>query len=445
MKFGLDAIAAAVKLSVRYINDRQLPDKAIDLIDEAAARLKVKNQSVDPDTMAIETKVHEINQQKDTAIQQMNVIEIARLRDKENTLLDELQKRLQNETPAQVTLIDEDMIADVLSKWMKIPVTKVTETESDKLIHLEEELHKRIVGQNDAIVTIARAMRRSRTGLKDPKRPIGSFLFMGPTGTGKSETSKALTECMFGDEKNMIRLDMSEYQESYTTSKLIGSPPGYVGYDDGGNLAERVRRHPHSVVLFDEIEKAHPDVYNTLLQILDEGHLTDSHGHKVDFKNTIIIMTSNVGSRAINEAKKTMGFASKRDAEFEYNKMHEMMMQDLKKRFRPEFINRIDDIVVFHQLTQEDTRAIADIMINQIVKRLEDREIKIEITDEARNFLASSGFDPQYGARPLRRTIQRMIEDMLAEEILYGRIKIGDQVMISLNGTELKFNVQEHA
>ncbi len=425
MKITDEAIDAAVKLSSRYIADRYLPDKAIDLIDEAASRVRLHAYTAPPDLQEQEKKLKELEQEKASAVNAQEFERAASLRDKEKQLREELeeQKRLWEEKNAHSSsTVGPEDIAQIVSSWTGIPVVQLTEEESERLLKMEDILHKRLVGQDDAVKAVARAIRRGRVGLKDPKRPIGSFIFLGPTGVGKTELCKALAEAMFGDENAMIRLDMSEYMEKHTVSKLVGSPPGYVGYDEGGQLTERVRRKPYSVVLFDEIEKAHPDVFNMLLQILDDGRLTDSQGRKVDFKNTIIIMTSNVGARLITDKEKGLGFQTQEDAGEDYNKITELVMGELKNTFRPEFLNRVDDIIVFHQLNEENIKEIAVRMLDGLKKRLQSLDISISFTDQAITEIAKQGFDPVYGARPLRRAIQSKIEDKLSEEMLEGKI-----------------------
>ena len=426
-----EAIEEAVKLSVRYINDRFLPDKAIDLIDEASSRVKMRTYTRPDNLKDLEEKIEELEKEKDEAIRVQDFEKAASLRDKERAAKEKLEKEKQkweNKNNRVVTALTKEDIADVIASWTKIPVKKITQDENEKLKHLEEELHKRVVGQKEAVEAVAKAIRRGRVGLKDPSRPIGSFLFLGPTGVGKTELSKALSECLFGNEDSMIRIDMSEYMESHSVSKLIGSPPGYVGFDDGGQLTEKIRRKPYAVILFDEIEKAHPDVMNMLLQILEDGRLTDSQGRTVNFKNTVIIMTSNVGARAITD-KKTLGFAeinsNKEQSEKEYENVKKDVLAELKRQFRPEFINRIDDIVVFHKLVKEEIDQIIDIMLKQVSKRMEEQNLKIEIDPSVKELISNKGIDTNYGARPLRRAIQSMLEDKIAESILDGIIKPG--------------------
>ena len=426
-----EAIDAAVNLSVRYINDRFLPDKAIDLIDEAASRVKMRKYTRPENLKDLEEKIAELEKEKDEAIRLQDFEKAASLRDKEREAKEKLEKdkqKWENKNNRSVTTLTKEDIADVIASWTKIPVKKLTQDENEKLKHLEEELHKRVVGQKEAVEAVSKAIRRGRVGLKDPNRPIGSFLFLGPTGVGKTELSKALAENLFGNEESMIRVDMSEYMESHSVSKLIGSPPGYVGFDDGGQLTEKIRRKPYAVILFDEIEKAHPDVMNMLLQILEDGRLTDSQGRTVNFKNTVIIMTSNVGARAITD-KKALGFtevqSDKETADKEYESVKKDVMAELKKEFRPEFINRIDEIIVFHKLVQDEIDQIIDIMLKQVEKRMEEQNINIEIDKSVKKLISKKGIDTNYGARPLRRAIQSMLEDKIAESILDGVVKPG--------------------
>lgn len=429
------AIEAAVKLSDRYITERFLPDKAIDLIDEAASRLRLKTHTAPPDVKKLEEELENLKKEKEDAILCQEYEKAAEIRDREQKMKDMLEKEKgswQTHNEIHTDTVTEDDIASIISGWTGIPVKKLAEEEAERLLKMEETLHKRVVGQDEAVKSISKAIRRGRVGLKDPKRPVGSFIFLGPTGVGKTELCKALAETIFGDEKAMIRVDMSEYMEKHTVSKLIGSPPGYVGYDEGGQLTEKVRRKPYSVILFDEIEKGHPDVFNMLLQILEDGRLTDSQGRVVDFKNTLIIMTSNVGARTIVEPKR-LGFASAtEDAAKTYEDMKGNVMGELKRAFRPEFLNRIDDIIVFHPLQEEHIKQIVKIMLESLVKRMATKEIQIEFTEEAASHLAKQGFDPVYGARPLRRAIQSKVEDKLAEEILEGKIHSGDKIKVGI-------------
>lgn len=443
VKITDDALVAAVNLSDRYITDRYLPDKAIDLVDEAAAKVRIENLTTPPDLKELENELEKTTREKDDAIKVQNFEKAAELRDKEKNLkekLENLKNDWKNQNNFTSNTVSEPQIAAIVSKWTNIPVEKLTEKESERLLKLEEILHKRVIGQNEAINSISRAVRRARVGLKDPKRPIGSFIFLGPTGVGKTELSKALAEAMFGNENNMIRIDMSEYMEKHTVSRLVGSPPGYVGYEEGGQLTEKVRRNPYSVVLFDEIEKAHPDVFNILLQILEDGRLTDGKGKTVDFKNTIVIMTSNVGASTIKK-QKTVGFATSSDKEREdaYEKMKDNIMEELKHSFRPEFLNRIDDIIVFHQLEEEDLKAIVRLMLNTVTNRMKENDINISFEEDAEKLLTKEGFDPTYGARPLRRAITKIVEDKLSEEMLRGNVKAGDKVVVKTEDNELKF------
>ena len=429
VKISDEAIEAAVKMSVRYINDRFLPDKAIDLIDEAASRAKLKTYT-EPDSLKkILEQIEEVEKDKEEAVHMQKFEKAASLRDKQKELKEKYekeQKKWKNKNNKELINITEENIAEVISSWTGIPANKITEDENARLKNLEKTLHKRVIGQNEAVEAVAKAIRRSRVGLKDPNRPIGSFLFLGPTGVGKTELSKALAEGLFGDENAMIRLDMSEYMEPHSVAKLIGSPPGYVGFDEGGQLTEKIRRKPYSVILFDEIEKAHPDVMNMLLQILEDGRLTDSQGRTVNFKNSVIIMTSNIGARLITD-KKHLGFnqnqAETKDNEInkEYEDTKKEVMEALKKELRPEFINRIDEIIVFHKLTDSEINQIIDIMLKEVIDRLATQ--KVELEPQVKELIASKGIDKNFGARPLRRTIQSVLEDSLAEEILDGNIK----------------------
>ena len=430
VKISDEAIEAAVKMSVRYINDRFLPDKAIDLIDEAASRAKLKTYT-EPDSLKkLSEKIEDVEQEKEEAVKIQKFEKAASLRDKQKELKEKYekeQKKWKNKSNKELINITEENIAEVISSWTGIPANKITEDENVRLKNLEKTLHKRVIGQNEAVEAVAKAIRRSRVGLKAPNRPIGSFLFLGPTGVGKTELSKALAESLFGDENAMIRLDMSEYMEPHSVAKLIGSPPGYVGFDEGGQLTEKIRRKPYSVILFDEIEKAHPDVMNMLLQILEDGRLTDSQGRTVNFKNSVIIMTSNIGARLITD-KKQLGFSKNKDAKNnevnkEYEDTKKEVMEALKKELRPEFINRIDEIIVFHKLTDKEINQIIDIMLKEVIDRLATQKIKIELEPQVKELIASKGIDKNFGARPLRRTIQSVLEDRLAEEILDGNIK----------------------
>ncbi len=427
------AIEAAAKLSARYISDRFLPDKAIDLIDEACSKARMLSLTPPSELKDMEGRLNEIKKEKESAIASQEFERAASLRDKEKEFSDNLKmkkdewSKTTSESHTEIT--DED-IAMVLSAWTHIPVSKLGEDDAKRLLDLEKVLHERVVGQEDAVSAVARAIRRGRMGLKDPKRPIGSFIFLGPTGVGKTELSKALAEAMFADEDALIRVDMSEYMEKHSVSKLVGSPPGYVGFDEGGQLTEKVRRKPYSVILFDEIEKAHPDVFNIMLQILDDGILTDSQGKKVDFKNTVIIMTSNIGARKITDTAKSIGFSDSSKAS-DHEKIKESVLSELKKEFRPEFLNRIDEIIVFHKLSEDEIKEIAKLLLKSVKKRMESMEIKISFEDSLLSMIAKEGFDENYGARPLKRAIQSKVEDFLAEKMLSGEIKKGDEKVLS--------------
>jgi ATP-dependent Clp protease ATP-binding subunit ClpC len=430
-----EAIEAAAKLSHRYITDRFLPDKAIDLIDEAASRVRLKTVTAPPEIKELEDKINMLNKEKEEAIRTQEYEKAAKIRDEEQKIkeqLNNMKSKWEQNSFVKEKSVGPEEISQIVSLWTGIPVKKLEEEESERLLHLEEVLHQRVIGQDEAVEAVARAIRRARVGLKDPKRPIGSFIFLGPTGVGKTELTRALAEAMFGDESAMIRFDMSEYMEKHTVSRLVGSPPGYVGYEEGGQLTEKVRRKPYSVVLFDEIEKAHPDVFNILLQILEDGRLTDSKGRTVDFKNTVIIMTSNVGAKFIMK-QSTLGFMPAKNADTSsYEKMKESVLEELKKVFRPEFLNRVDDIIVFHQLTKDDIRKIIDIMIDELNKRLKENNIMLEFTDDAKEELLKEGFDVTYGARPLRRAIQKVVENELSELMLKGEVKSGDKLLVTV-------------
>lgn len=465
VKITDEAINVAVNLSVRYINDRFLPDKAIDLIDEAASKLKMKTYTRPEKLKELEEKISSIGKEKEEAILVQDFEKAAKLRDEESNLKEKLEKdnkKWENKTSKNVTILNDEDIAEVIASWTNIPVKKLTQDENEKLKNLEENLHKRVVGQNEAVEAVAKAIRRGRVGLKDPKRPIGSFLFLGPTGVGKTELSKALAECLFGNEDSMIRIDMSEYMEPHSISKLIGSPPGYVGFDEGGQLTEKVRRKPYTVLLLDEVEKAHPDVMNMLLQILEDGRLTDSQGRTVNFKNTVIIMTSNIGARAITD-RKTLGFTSftanisdnrkenmtskivngkeilenkeklekvKAEEKKQYESIKKDVMAELKREFRPEFINRIDEIIVFHKLNEDEIMQIIDILLKQVEKRLKQNDYEVRIDESVKKLIAKKGFDANYGARPLRRAIQSYVEDVISEAILNGSVRIDKPAVI---------------
>ncbi|MBE7063012.1 MAG: ATP-dependent Clp protease ATP-binding subunit [Ruminococcaceae bacterium] len=433
VKITDSALEAAAKLSARYITDRFLPDKAIDLMDEAASRTRLTTLTAPQELKDLEAQLNVVKAEKDEAIKNQEFEKAANLRDKEKELSDLLtaeRENWQKSNAIRTDTVTDEEIASIISDWTGIPVKRLAEEEGERLKNMEDILHRRVIGQNEAVSAAARAIRRGRVGLKDPKRPIGSFIFLGPTGVGKTELSKAIAEAIFGDEDAIIRVDMSEYMEKHTVSRLVGSPPGYVGYDEGGQLTEKVRRKPYSVVLFDEIEKAHPDVFNILLQILEDGILTDAQGRRVDFRNTIIIMTSNVGARQITE-RKQLGFGSAEEqAKTNYENIKGNVMGELKKAFRPEFLNRIDDIIVFHPLLQEDIEKIASLMLDTLKKRLLQNEITATFTDATISALAKEGFDPVYGARPLRRAIQSKLEDLFAEEMLDGKISAGDKVTV---------------
>ena len=431
-----EALAAAVNLSARYISDRYLPDKAIDLIDEAGSRVRLRHSAPPDDIKELEGKITATETAKEEAVIAQDFEKAAKLRDEISELKNKLENDKENWKQLGAARVTETEISEIISLWTGVPVTQLTKTESERLLALEEVLHGRIVGQDEAVQTLAKAIRRGRVGLKDPNRPIGSFIFLGPTGVGKTELCKALAEAMFGSENAIIRLDMSEYMEKHTVSRLIGSPPGYVGFDEGGQLTEKVRKKPYSVVLFDEIEKAHPDVFNILLQILDDGILTDSQGRRVDFKNTVIVMTSNIGARLITDKKKSLGFGMNDSVEEDYNSVKATVLSELKKAFRPEFLNRIDDTVVFHKLTAENIEKIAEKMLKGLAKKLEALGINAVFEQSAIEAIAKEGFDEIYGARPLRRAIQSKIEDTLSEQMLEGKITGGDKVSITFENGE---------
>ena len=416
----------------RYISDRFLPDKAIDLIDEAGSRMRVYRKPLDPEKQTIADKLKNLREQKIDAVQSQLYEKAAQIRDQEKVLLDEISSVDQASQSEIEMVIDEEEIAEVLAQWTGIPVHRLTQEETARLLDMETELHKRIIGQEEAISAVSKAIRRTRSGLKDPKRPSGSFIFLGPSGVGKTETAKTLAEFLFGDEDSLIQIDMSEYMEKHTVSRLIGSPPGYVGYDEGGQLTEAVRRKPFSIVLLDEVEKAHPDVFNTLLQILEDGRLTDAQGRTVDFKNTIIIMTSNLGTK---DFAKNIGFSNLSETD-NYEKMKAKVGEELKRYFKPEFLNRIDETIVFHELTLDEVKEIVDLMLDRVHEQLKNSDLEIVLSDEAKEFLAKEGYDKEFGARPLRRSIQRMLEDPLSEELLKGKYKAGSTIVVSLNENE---------
>ena len=440
-----EALEAAVKMSVRYINDRFLPDKAIDLIDEAASKVQLSGYQASSEIEDLSREIQEILREKERAIKTgyLSLAKECQEKQKEaEARLEQLQVKEEKKNQRKSGKVDEKAVASIVSDWTKIPVQRLTEGETRRLAQLEKELHKRVIGQEEAVHAVSQAVKRGRVGLKDPNRPIGSFLFLGPTGVGKTELSKALAQAVFGSEQAMIRVDMSEYMEKHSVSKLIGSPPGYVGYDEGGQLSEKVRRNPYSVILFDEIEKAHPDVFNILLQVLDDGHITDAHGRKVDFKQTIIIMTSNAGAQAIVEPKQ-LGFISQKDEKKDYEKMKSGVMEEVRRLFKPEFLNRIDEIMVFHTLNKEEIRKIVLLLLKSLEKRCEEQmDIHLNVTNSAVDYIAEAGFDAKYGARPLRRAIQSKIEDRLANELLEGKIKRGDIVQVQYRNKEIRFIVK---
>ena len=440
-----EALEAAVKMSVRYINDSFLPDKAIDLIDEAASKVQLSGYQASSEIEDLSREIQEILQEKERAIKTgyLSLAKECQEKQKEaEARLEQLQVKEEKKNQRKSGKVDEKAVASIVSDWTKIPVQRLTEGETRRLAQLEKELHKRVIGQEEAVHAVSQAVKRGRVGLKDPNRPIGSFLFLGPTGVGKTELSKALAQAVFGSEQAMIRVDMSEYMEKHSVSKLIGSPPGYVGYDEGGQLSEKVRRNPYSVILFDEIEKAHPDVFNILLQVLDDGHITDAHGRKVDFKQTIIIMTSNAGAQAIVEPKQ-LGFISQKDEKKDYEKMKSGVMEEVRRLFKPEFLNRIDEIMVFHTLNREEIRKIVLLLLKSLEKRCEEQmDIHLNVTNSAVDYIAEAGFDAKYGARPLRRAIQSKIEDRLANELLEGKIKRGDIVQVQYRNKEIRFIVK---
>ncbi|HLV08906.1 MAG TPA: ATP-dependent Clp protease ATP-binding subunit [Halanaerobiales bacterium] len=436
-----ESIKASVDLSHRYISDRFLPDKAIDLIDEAASRVRLNNNTRPPEMKDLTRKLEEIRKEKESAVKNQEFEKAAELRDQEKEIemnLEDIKSNWQNNKGVSETTVTPEDIAEIVSSWTGIPVTRLEEAETAKLLRLEDELHKRVIGQDEAIKAISQAVRRARAGLKDPRRPIGSFIFLGPTGVGKTELARTLAEAMFDDEDAMIRVDMSEYMEKHSVSRLVGSPPGYVGHEEGGQLTEPVRRRPYSVILFDEIEKAHPDVFNILLQILEDGLLTDTHGRKVDFKNTVVIMTSNVGANYIDRETR-MGFKTGEDEEQSYKNMKDKVISELRKTFRPEFLNRLDEIIVFHALNKEHITRIVDLMLDDLRERLIENKIEIAVTDGAKKKLAEEGFDSQFGARPLRRTIQKLIENPLSEQILNGQLREGSVVEVGVEEDELVF------
>ena len=436
-----EAITAAVFLSDRYISDRCLPDKAIDLIDEAASRVRIKAFTAPPDMKQQQEKLDALNKETEEAVAHEDFEKAAHLRDKKKALQNEMAQRRsewENRRNSRVETVGEEEVAQIVCAWTGIPVSKITEDESRRLVNLETVLHERVIGQEEAVASVARAIRRARAGLKDPKRPIGSFIFLGPTGVGKTELCKALAEALFGDEDSMIRIDMSEYMEKHSVSRMIGSPPGYVGHEEGGQLTEKVRRKPYAVILLDEVEKAHPDVFNILLQILEDGRLTDGQGRVVDFKNTVIVMTSNAGAHALKK-QRSLGFGGSIDSARTYESMKESIMGEVKNIFRPEFLNRVDEIIVFHALEQHEIDEIARLLLRQVCARLAEHGIELDVDESALSVISGAGYDMQYGARPLRRAIQRMVEDALSEEILLGKIRLGDRVRVTADGDHLAF------
>ena len=446
VKITDEALTAAAKLADRYVTDRFLPDKAIDLIDEAASKVRLSGLTTPPELKDLEGKIEELRIEKESAIKNEEFEKAASLRDAEQALREELDGKREEWKTDRVRrqgLVDEDDIADVVSSWTGIPVTKLAQEEMERLLNLEEIIHQRVIGQDEAVTAIAKAVRRAYAGLKDPKRPVGSFIFLGPTGVGKTELARALAEALFGDEDAMIRLDMSEYMERHTVSRLVGAPPGYVGYEEAGQLTEKVRRRPYSVVLFDEVEKAHPEVFNVLLQVLEDGRLTDAKGRAVDFRNTVLIMTSNVGAHQIQRSTGGIGFRVTEDEEADYQDMKRMVTDELRKTFRPEFLNRIDETMVFHALRKEHITEIVDIMLKDLRQQLQERGLAIAVSDPAKEVLVEKGFDPDFGARPLRRAIQRLMENPLSEEILKGTFGEGDKIMVSAEDGKLVFLKQE--
>ncbi|PIG92249.1 ATP-dependent Clp protease ATP-binding subunit [Gloeocapsopsis sp. IPPAS B-1203] len=442
LKISDEALVAAAKLSDRYISDRYLPDKAIDLIDEAGSRVRLINSQLPPAAKELDKELRQVLKEKDDAVRGQDFDRAGELRDREMEIKAEIRAIAQNKTTTtregenDSPVVNEEDIAHIVASWTGVPVNKLTESESEKLLHMEDTLHQRLIGQEEAVKAVSKAIRRARVGLKNPNRPIASFVFSGPTGVGKTELTKALAAYFFGSEEAMIRLDMSEYMERHTVSKLIGSPPGYVGYNEGGQLTEAVRRRPYTVVLFDEIEKAHPDVFNMLLQILEDGRLTDAKGRTVDFKNTLLILTSNIGSQVIEKGGGGLGFeVAENRAEAQYNRIRSLVNEELKQRFRPEFLNRLDEIIVFRQLTKDEVKQISDILLKEVVNRLTEKGIVLEVTERFKDRLVEEGYNPSYGARPLRRAIMRLLEDSLAEEILSGRVKDGDTAVVDVDDT----------
>ncbi|HPB63711.1 MAG: ATP-dependent Clp protease ATP-binding subunit [Mesotoga sp.] len=442
VKYTEIALEAAVMLSHRYVSDRFLPDKAIDIIDEAGSRARLQKLTIPEELKKMQTELELLKIKRETAAADQEYEKAAQLKEKERILQQKYRdsyNQWRSRVDSEIVTLDEDEIAEIVSNWTGIPLRKLEETDTEKLLTLESALHERIVSQDEAISAVAKSIRRARSGLKDPRRPIGTFLFLGPTGVGKTELAKALAEYLFGDDKSLVRFDMSEYMERFSVSRLIGAPPGYVGYDEGGTLTERIRKRPFSVILFDEIEKAHPDIFNILLQIMDDGRLTDSQGRQVDFRNTIVIMTSNLGGEFINKTKTSIGFVESTRQDREYEAMKTSVLEEVKKTFRPEFLNRLDEIVVFHQLTKEQIKVIIDILMRDMRKRLKDKHLELVLTDKAQDFLVEEGFNPVYGARPLKRAIQKYVEDPLSEELLRGRFHEGDMITIELKNKLLVF------
>lgn len=436
-----EALEAAVRLSDRYISDRFLPDKAIDLVDEAASRVHIVSYTAPPDLKSLEEEIERLKKEKEAAVSGQEFEKAAQIRDQEHKLRQELQEQRevwQNKRDKESSVVTPDDIAQIVASWTGIPVKKLAQEESERLLHLEDILHERVVGQEDAVKAVARAVRRARAGLKDPKRPVGSFIFLGPTGVGKTELARALAEALFGDEDALIRIDMSEYMEKHAVSRLVGAPPGYIGHDEGGQLTEAIRRKPYSVILLDEIEKAHPEVFNILLQVLEDGRLTDTKGRTVDFRNAVIIMTSNVGASFLR--KEALGFASKRDEDAEYKKMRSNIMDELKRTFRPEFLNRVDELVVFHSLETEALLTVSEILMKDVNKRLKEQGFELEVAKSALELISKEGNDPTFGARPLRRAIQRLIEDELSEKILEGKFKVGDKIQVVAVEDKMEFS-----
>lgn len=446
VKITDSALKAAVKLSNRYITDRFLPDKAIDLMDEAASRVRLKAYTAPPDVKELEEKLETLQKEKESAVVNQEFEKAASLRDEEQKMQEELSRIKDNwvqRKELDQSIVTEDDIADIVSSWTGVPVNRLREEETDRLLKMEETLHQRVIGQDEAVVAVSRAVRRARAGLKDPKRPIGSFIFLGPTGVGKTELARALAEVLFGDEEAMVRFDMSEYMEKHTVSRLLGAPPGYVGYEEAGQLTETVRQHPYSVVLFDEIEKAHPDIFHVLLQVMEDGRLTDAQGRTVDFRNTVIIMTSNVGANLIRREHR-MGFkAGERKDTLDYEAMKERVTDELRRTFRPEFLNRVDEVIVFHPLEEEHMKEIVELMLKTIGKRIAEFGLHLEFTQEAKELLVKEGYDPAFGARPLRRVIQRMVEDELSEEMLAGKFKSGDEILVEAGENKLTFQPKQ--